>query len=242
MTMIYRRPEVLAERRKAILHNSKIFSTCNSCSYRYKISEHAFKKRVDSKLSRLTISTEAIVDVLSYLVEDKIAYKDLQKHLSCVNYEKKIALIFYNQKKSHLIGILVAFNVSLPDTVVATIITMYDRVPKNQNIQKMLFPNEDRIALYDYDLATFLDAENERLKKKKDTKLKQNLLGTKITKISSADKDRKSISIRKVTQETRKIKKIRRIKKVNTPIALPITFLSRVRKLFVKIIGWFNLP
>ena len=181
-------------KRKKILNKTKQFHKEEGFLYLYKISKHVNKKRSSTKKQRLTLVPEAIANILYFLVTDEKSKKCLSNSIKEVEEEKKVALIFYNRDKTHLIGMVVALNVELENTMVVTIVTMYDNVPKEKTIQMLLFPKLERIVLYDYDLDSYMtdyDLEYARKEKKRKLMVRQQLeeskKGSNIIKISSID-------------------------------------------------------
>jgi len=217
----------IQKHRKKALKQTEQFYGRRGYQYRYKISQHAYTKRSHSKGVRLTLPLEAVKDVLKYLVKNENAYEQLQKQLKYVKDEKQIALIFYNRGRTHLLGLLVAFDVSLDDMMVVTVVTMLDDVPKDRSAQRLLFPKVDRIALYDYDLGAFMEEYNREQKQKeleKEERLKKRLQESTakqegIVKVSSLDEyyDNNMHIKRANTTVTTHRRKIRKVK-VEKPV------------------------
>ena len=129
-----------------------VFYQDKTCQYLFRFTKHVRERRAHAKKARLTLPDSVVGDILKYLVHNKVSHEALLDSLKNVRKEKQIALIFYNRYKTHLIGLLAAFDVSMKGYMVVTVVTMYDEVPKEKNSQKLLFPKVERIPLYDYDL------------------------------------------------------------------------------------------
>lgn len=229
-----------ANLRKSIYKSTQPFFRNDNCEYCYVISKDAYTKRSQSKAQRLTIPEKAVSDILRYLVNHEESFVTLQERLDGVKEEKKISLVFYNRDKSHLIGMLVAFDVRLNDIVVATVITMYDDVPKHRDAQKLLFPKVDRITLYEYDLAPIMeecDRKEKEKAKRKAQQLEKYRKESKIIKIASLDD---MSVIKKANKENLNRKPIRKIQ-VKKPIEpeVPSTESKTVnRKIWIVPFRW----
>ena len=119
--------------------------------YRYCMTKHLFTFRDKSRKSRLTISEDAIVDVLQYAFKYSILADEN------INYEKR-SLIFPSRDKKYFIGLLIA----IEDHIV-TVISMYD-VPVEFYKKIGLYTKEKKIILDDYDLDSFLSEEEAKEK------------------------------------------------------------------------------
>ena len=119
--------------------------------YRYCMTKHLFTFRDKSRKLRLTISEDAIVDVLQY------AFKYSTLADGNINYEKR-ALIFPSRDKKYFIGLLIV----IEDHIV-TVISMYD-VPVEFYKKIGLYAKEKKIMLDDYDLDSFLSEEEAKEK------------------------------------------------------------------------------
>jgi len=226
--------------RKSIYKSTQPFFRNDNCEYYYVISKHAYTKRSPSKGQRLTIPEKAVSDILRYLVKHKESFVALQERLYGVKDEKKIALVFYNRGRNHLIGMLVAFDMRLNDIVVARVITMYDDVPKHRDAQNLLFPKVDRITLYEYDLAPIMeeyDRKEEEKAKRKAQQLEKYRKESKIIKIASFDD---MPIIKKANNKNLNRKPIRKIQ-VKKPIEhnIPSTESKiATRKIWIVLLSW----
>ena len=191
--------------------------------YKYKITNHAYMKRRNEKGTRLTLPEKVVSNVLRYLVKNDLPYDKLKQKLQHVENEKKVALIFPNRDKSHLVGMLVAFDFRLNTIVVVTVITMYDNVPKEKSAQNLLFPKVDRITLLDYDLDAVMKEYDEAQaiqEKRKDEKLKNTLSQNRKNKngikiVSSLDEELSITKATSIDSPFPKIKKVKITKRAN---------------------------
>ena len=246
------------KRKQAIKKAEHIY---NHGTYQYfcKISNHAYTKRSSAKETRLTLPKKAVYDLLRYLLKSEESYEALQQKLINVKDEKQLALVFYNRDRSHLVGLLVAFNISIDGLMVITVITMYDNIPQDKSAQKFLFPKVERITLYDYDLGEVMDQYDEQEKEKEEIKevkrkeqLNRNRQTTRITRVSSLDEyyAEDHHHIKKVNCTSRSTGKIRKVKVektyVNTDMfadevqstQLATTTSERLQE---RSFGWFRI-
>jgi len=208
------------EIRKKALRENNIFHQEGDFFYLYSLTKHIYTSRSYSKGMRLTLPQKAVSDILKYLMTDEMSRQELLYSLQGVKNEKQIAIVLCNREKSHLIGLLVAFDVGAEDFMLATVITMYDSVPEDKSAQKLLFPKIERISLYDYDLEEFManydikqtekERDNKALMERRLKEAKENPRA--IVKVSSYDEYyEKYGGVKKVNSASLVQKKIRRV-------------------------------
>jgi hypothetical protein len=250
-----KRQQYIENIRKKAFRKTDLFYQRGQYQYRFKISRHATTKRSSTNKTRLTLPEGVVGDVLKYLVIDETSSVKLSEYLKDVKDEKQIALIFYNRERTHLIGLLAAFDVRLEDAMVITVVTMYDDVPTDKSAQKLLFPKVERITLFEYDLESCMhqyelrEAEKRRVKEEQlEQALKEVKKETSIIKVSSLDNysgEKRYIKKAKVTSRAnRKIRKVK-VEKPQYPTReevspQPVKNVSMVKRLFKNFVLWLQ--
>ncbi len=132
--------------------------------YTYRMARHLFTFRDKARKARLTISEDAVVDVLKYTFK----YSCLAE--TDVNYEKR-ALVFPSRDKKYFVGILIAIEDGL-----VTVVSMYD-VPSDKYKKIALYSKEKKIFLDDYDLDAFVNEEEKKEKAYTEAYVRRNKEG-----------------------------------------------------------------